>query len=71
MERHLDLPAGIYPGQALPEETRKLIVDATPLKGIGTADDVAAAVVYLASPQARFVTGITLPVDGGYLVQNI
>ena len=51
--------------QALPEETRKLIVDATPLKSIGTTEDVAHAVVFLASPQARFVTGVTLPVDGG------
>jgi len=51
--------------QALPEETRKLIVDATPLKQIGSAGDVAGAVVYLASPQARFITGVTLPVDGG------
>jgi len=51
--------------QALPEETRQMIVDATPLKSIGTTDDVAAAVVYLASPAAKFVTGVTLPVDGG------
>lgn len=51
--------------QALPEETRQMIVDATPLKSIGTADDVASAVVYLASPAARFVTGVVLPVDGG------
>ncbi len=51
--------------QALPEETRQMIVDATPLKSIGTADDVASAVLYLASPQARFITGVVLPVDGG------
>jgi 3-oxoacyl-[acyl-carrier protein] reductase len=51
--------------QALPEETRKLIVDNTPLKSIGTTDDVAGAVVFLASPQARYITGVTLPVDGG------
>jgi 3-oxoacyl-[acyl-carrier protein] reductase len=51
--------------QALPEETRKLIVDNTPLKSIGTTADVAGAVVYLASPQARFITGVILPVDGG------
>jgi 3-oxoacyl-[acyl-carrier protein] reductase len=51
--------------QALPEETRQAIVDATPLRSIGEAADVAAAVVFLASPAARFVTGVTLPVDGG------
>jgi len=51
--------------QALPEETRKLIVDATPLKSIGTTNDVANAVVFMASPRARFVTGVVLPVDGG------
>jgi 3-oxoacyl-[acyl-carrier protein] reductase len=51
--------------QALPEETRKLIVDATPLRSIGATDDVANTVVFLASPQARFLTGCVLPVDGG------
>ena len=51
--------------QALPEEARKLIVDATPLKSIGSTDDVANAVVFLASPRARFITGVVLPVDGG------
>ena len=51
--------------QALPEETRKLIVDATPLKSIGSTNDVANAVVFLASHRASFITGVTLPVDGG------
>ena len=51
--------------QALPEQTRKLIVDNTPLRAIGATADVANAVVFLASPQARFITGVVLPVDGG------
>jgi 3-oxoacyl-[acyl-carrier protein] reductase len=51
--------------QALPEETRQMIVEATPLRSIGTTEDVAMAVVYLASPAARFITGVVLPVDGG------
>jgi 3-oxoacyl-[acyl-carrier protein] reductase len=51
--------------QALPDATRQLIVDNTPLRAIGTTADVAAAVVFLASSQARFITGVTLPVDGG------
>jgi 3-oxoacyl-[acyl-carrier protein] reductase len=51
--------------QALPEDTRQLIIDATPMKLIGSAQDVADAVVFLASTKARFITGVTLPVDGG------
>lgn len=41
-------------------------VDATPVGRPGTVDDVAAAVSYLASDAAAFVTGAVLPVDGGF-----
>jgi 3-oxoacyl-[acyl-carrier protein] reductase len=51
--------------QALGEEVRKAIVDATPMRKIGTAQDVADAVVFLSSDKARFLTGVILPVDGG------
>jgi NAD(P)-dependent dehydrogenase (short-subunit alcohol dehydrogenase family) len=37
----------------------------TPLGGPGEVDDVAGAVVFLASDMARFITGVTLHVDGG------
>jgi len=36
-----------------------------PMKRVATAEEVAAAILYLASPEAGFVTGIALPVDGG------
>ena len=44
------------------------ILARTPMKRWGTPDDVAGPVLFLASAQARFVTGTILPVDGGYLI---
>jgi NAD(P)-dependent dehydrogenase (short-subunit alcohol dehydrogenase family) len=44
------------------------ILARTPLKRWGTPDDVAGPVLFLASEAARFVTGVILPVDGGYLI---
>jgi len=41
------------------------IIGRTPLARFGEPDDVGWAAVYLASPAAKFVTGVVLPVDGG------
>jgi len=40
-----------------------------PLGRIGTPEEVAHAVVWLCSPQAAFITGVALPIDGGYVAQ--
>jgi len=50
---------------ALPEPAREAILKSTPLGRLGSTDDVARAVRFLASDQAAFVTGHVLAVDGG------
>jgi len=49
----------------LPEEVKQEIVRAIPLAKVGTPEDVAKAVLFLASPSAAYITGQTLCVDGG------
>ena len=47
-----------------PDRERR-VLERTPMKKLGEANDVAMAAVYLASDAAKFVTGVNLPVDGG------
>ncbi|MCM3712699.1 SDR family NAD(P)-dependent oxidoreductase [Halalkalibacter oceani] len=48
------------------DEFREDVLYRTPIKRIGTPEDVVGAVVYLASPASNFVTGHTVMVDGGW-----
>ena len=43
-----------------------LIISSTPLGHVGEVEDIAAAAVYLASDEAKYVTGEVLYVDGGW-----
>jgi 3-oxoacyl-[acyl-carrier protein] reductase len=52
----------------LPEQARQFVINSTPLGYIGAVDDVAAAAVYFASDEARYVTGQVLGVDGGMMM---
>jgi 3-oxoacyl-[acyl-carrier protein] reductase len=55
--------------RALNEQQREAILGRIPLARLGKAEDVAAAVVFLASPHAGYITGATLHVNGGmYMV---
>ena len=42
------------------------VIRRTPMGKFGTAGQVADALLFLASAQTAFITGVTLPVDGGY-----
>jgi meso-butanediol dehydrogenase / (S,S)-butanediol dehydrogenase / diacetyl reductase len=53
--------------EADPEGTLRRLSEAIPLGRIGTPEDVANAVYFLASPQAAYITGAYLVVDGGVL----
>lgn len=54
--------------RALGPETRAMLIDETPLGRLGTPEDIAEAVAFLASERAAFVTGQVLTADGGFVV---
>jgi NAD(P)-dependent dehydrogenase (short-subunit alcohol dehydrogenase family) len=51
------------------DELRDQIMSIVPVARIGESEEVAAAVLYLASDAAKFTTGISLVVDGGFIAQ--
>lgn len=53
------------------ERERQAAIDRAPLRRMGTPAEVAAAIAFLASDDASFITGIELPVDGGWLVSPV
>jgi 3-oxoacyl-[acyl-carrier protein] reductase len=54
----------------LPEELRQKAIEQTPLRRLGRAEEIAWAVAFLASDEAAFITGVTLPVDGGLVMSG-
>jgi 3-oxoacyl-[acyl-carrier protein] reductase len=49
----------------LNDKQREAILGSVPMGRLGSPEEVAASVVYLASPEASYVTGVTLHVNGG------
>ena len=54
-----------------PEENRRRYAQMVPAKRLGTGEDVANAVLFLASDEASFITGTALTVDGGMLARTV
>jgi 2-keto-3-deoxy-L-fuconate dehydrogenase len=55
--------------QRIPDSRRRQFIQRQPLQRLGTADEVAAAAVFLASNASAFTTGAALVVDGGFTAQ--
>ncbi len=53
--------------KVLGRETRNMLVEETPLGRLGTPEDIAHAVAFLASEKASFITGQVLTADGGFI----
>jgi 3-oxoacyl-[acyl-carrier protein] reductase len=51
--------------RALPDAQRQALMEHIPLGRLGAVEDIAAAVAFLASPKAAYITGVTLHVNGG------
>ena len=61
---------GVYRGAPLAEQESRLagLARRLPMRAIGEPEDIANAVLYLASDESKYVTGQTLVVDGGYTI---
>lgn len=53
----------------IPEESKDVLRQMTPMKRLGESTEMAKAVLFLASDDSTFMTGNTLTVDGGYTAQ--
>ncbi len=64
----IDTPglSGLLASSETGEQSKKMLSSVTPLGRFGTPDEIAKAVVFLASDDASYITGTELFVDGGF-----
>ena len=51
--------------EIVPEDYAKMNMEVRPIKRLGTPEEMAQAALFLVSPEASYITGVALPVDGG------
>ena len=52
------------------KEKFKALVSAHAMKRLGRPEEISKAILFLLSEEASFITGVALPVDGGYLLKG-
>ena len=65
----IETPQSLDPVNSLGPEGLKVIAGSIPAGRVGTPEDIAAVIDFLASPRARYLTGQSIVVDGGYTVR--
>ena len=68
---HLQIRADSLTLCPVPQEKLETVRQRTPLPRFGTPKDIGRACVFLASDDASWITGVSLPVDGGWLAPII
>ena len=63
------LAPGFIDTPIIPEESKQVLVSMTPMQRLGQSEEMAKAVLFLASDDSSFMTGNVLTVDGGYTAQ--
>ena len=63
------LAPGFIDTPIIPEESKKVLVSMTPMQRLGQSEEMAKAVLFLASDDSSFMTGNVLTIDGGYTAQ--
>jgi NAD(P)-dependent dehydrogenase (short-subunit alcohol dehydrogenase family) len=63
------LAPGFIDTPIIPEESKTALASITPMQRLGKAEEMAKAVLFMASDDSSFMTGNTLTVDGGYTAQ--
>ncbi|RUY21164.1 SDR family oxidoreductase, partial [Mesorhizobium sp. M7A.F.Ca.US.001.04.2.1] len=50
---------------------RRAMIETTPIRRVGTVEDVAGGILFLCGPDAQFITGHILNIDGGWLAARV